>query len=298
MTSSDDRLAQAVSLGEQLRALRKRVDLTGDALAAGQGWPQSKVSKIENGKQLPTEEDIRLWAAVCGADSEMTGQLLALAREAQHSYESWRVQMRSGQGAIQRRYNEMTRKAALIRDIETGCIPGMLQTAEYIRARMTENAWLHREDLSLTPEQVAETHRLDIEAGTAERLKRQHLLYEPGRRFEFLATEASLRFLLCPPQAMLGQLDRLLAIIDGMPNVTLGIVPFDVFLPYTPPEGFLLLDKVAIVETVAGETFYRGEDAGPYLRAWDLLAAEARFGAEAREIVLRSIRALRVAHPQ
>ena len=41
----------------------------------GTGWRQPKVSRIESGLQLPTEEDIRAWATTVGAEP---GPLLAL----------------------------------------------------------------------------------------------------------------------------------------------------------------------------------------------------------------------------
>jgi transcriptional regulator with XRE-family HTH domain len=49
------------ALGHRLRDLRKDAGLTGRQLALLAGWPNSKVSKIEYGKQTPTEDDIRLW---------------------------------------------------------------------------------------------------------------------------------------------------------------------------------------------------------------------------------------------
>jgi len=49
------------ALGHRLRDLRKDAGLTGRQLALAAGWHNSKVSKIEYGRQTPTEDDIRLW---------------------------------------------------------------------------------------------------------------------------------------------------------------------------------------------------------------------------------------------
>jgi transcriptional regulator with XRE-family HTH domain len=43
------------------------------------GWGQSKVSKIETGRQLPAEADLRAWAQATNADP---GELLALLEQA------------------------------------------------------------------------------------------------------------------------------------------------------------------------------------------------------------------------
>ena len=42
-----------------LRELRREARLTGSDLAASLSWPASKVSKLENGRQTPTDDDIR-----------------------------------------------------------------------------------------------------------------------------------------------------------------------------------------------------------------------------------------------
>jgi transcriptional regulator with XRE-family HTH domain len=296
MRSTDEWLAQAANLGEQLRALRKTARLTGDRLAADLGWPQSKVSKIETGRQMPTAEDITSWTRLCDASPKEAAELLRLQDEAQLTHSRWRVQMRSGQVAIQRRFSDLAAKATLIRNAETVYIPGLLQTPEYARARITEHAWLDRvaDEPAATLETVAAEAGNEIEAATAERMRRQQILYEPGRRFEFIITEAALRFLLCPADVMLGQLDRLLAIAQGMPRVQLGVIPFGVPLRFTPQNGFLLFDDdLAVIESIGGETMLRGEETSVYVRAMSYLAAEACTGAQARDLLLDAIKALR-----
>src|SRR6266699_62482 len=59
MSSSVHQAREA--LGNRLRDLRRDAGLTGRDLAALAGWHSSKVSRIEYGKQSPSEEDIRIW---------------------------------------------------------------------------------------------------------------------------------------------------------------------------------------------------------------------------------------------
>uniref|UniRef100_UPI0012FF3C47 helix-turn-helix domain-containing protein n=1 Tax=Streptomyces exfoliatus TaxID=1905 RepID=UPI0012FF3C47 len=51
-----------VSLGARLRELRAEGGLTGRELAGRLAWGQSKVSKLENGKQTPAVADLTAWA--------------------------------------------------------------------------------------------------------------------------------------------------------------------------------------------------------------------------------------------
>jgi len=63
-------------LADQLKQLRLAAGLSGARLAGRLGWPQSKISKIETLKQLPTEEDINAWASHVEASPEAVAELL------------------------------------------------------------------------------------------------------------------------------------------------------------------------------------------------------------------------------
>ena len=55
------------ALGQRLRELRQQAGLTGRQVADSLSWPASKVSKLENGRQTPTDDDIRGWASITAA---------------------------------------------------------------------------------------------------------------------------------------------------------------------------------------------------------------------------------------
>jgi transcriptional regulator with XRE-family HTH domain len=69
--------------------------LTGRALAAATGWHFTRVSKIENGVQAPSEADIRDWCRACDAD-EQAAELLATALAVDTAYVEFRRQARTG----------------------------------------------------------------------------------------------------------------------------------------------------------------------------------------------------------
>ncbi|GAA4223045.1 transcriptional regulator with XRE-family HTH domain [Streptosporangium album] len=57
-------------MGARLKELRLDAKMTGRQLAARYGWQASKVSKLENGRQTPSADDIRSW---CDAVQDYSG---------------------------------------------------------------------------------------------------------------------------------------------------------------------------------------------------------------------------------
>src|SRR5437879_13267107 len=89
------------ALGLRLRELRRQAGLTGSRLAASLSWPASKVSKLENGRQTPTDGDILAWTTATGAPGEAEVLLASLhTLETQHA--EWRRILRSGLSPVQR----------------------------------------------------------------------------------------------------------------------------------------------------------------------------------------------------
>jgi transcriptional regulator with XRE-family HTH domain len=274
-----DWLNQPGGLADRLRRLRTAAGLTGERLAEHLGWPRPKISKLENGRQMPTVADITAWATACG-DPGAAAELLDMLNTAQSLHRQYRHQLRRGHAAIQEDFDRLVRQVKRVRNFEVLVIPGLLQTADYARYRMLEMVRIHG---------FAED---GVEAAVAARMRRQDTLYDSGRQFEFVITEAALRVRLCPPQVMAGQLDRLLG-LSGLANVTLGIIPLDADMPVTPLVGFMLLDDVTYVETPASDIYLRGEEASAYERIADGLLDEAVTGDDARRLITAAAARLR-----
>ena len=131
----------------------------------------------------------------------------------------------------------------------------------------------------------------DVDSAVEARMRRQEALYDRSKTFEFVITEAALRLLPCPPQVMLGQLDRLLSL--DLDNVTLGIIPLGVELAVVPYTDFLMLDDQAIVENSGAEDKIGEDESAVYARIFDELMAEAVTGDEARRLIAAAAADLR-----
>lgn len=283
MHPTDRRLSQPGGLAARLFLIRKDAGLTGDQLGMHLGWGEktgrTKVSKIENGKQTPASAEIRAWAEACG-HAEAVPELLDLLADVQAVHRQWRGQLRHGQAAVQEDYDRRVRAAKRVRNSAPVVIPSLIQTAGYARAIMTQVG-----DLWGTT---------DVDAAVQARMRRQEVLYDQSKTFELVITEAALRLLPCPPQVMLGQLDRLLSL--DLDNVTFGIIPMGVQLAIVPTSDFLLLDDQAIVESHGSEDEVGEEESAVYAQVFDRLMAEALTGADARQLITRAAADLRKEH--
>src|SRR5207244_706557 len=95
-TSSGTRVHEARrARGRRLREPRRQAGLTGSRLAASRSWPASKVSKLENGRQTPTDDDILAWTGATGAPAEAEA-LLASLHTLELQYAEWRRVLQRG----------------------------------------------------------------------------------------------------------------------------------------------------------------------------------------------------------
>ena len=276
MHPADERLNRPGGLAARLYRARKAAGLRQDQLADALTWDRTKVSKIENGRQTPSEDDIRAWARETGRPGE-ADDLIEMLHDVAAVHTRWRRRLRGGLAGVQEDIGQRTEAAKRIRNAELVLIPGLLQTAGYARAIIAQMA--------------ATYHVNDVDAAVAARLRRQAVLYDQSKTFEFTFTEAALRMFPCPPDVMRGQLDRLLSL--DLPNVTIGVIPPGQ-VPQMPWQTFLMLDGYVIVETYGG----RDEDAGGtdsavHERIFEGLLGEALTGEAARRLIAAAAAGLR-----
>lgn len=260
------------ALGARLRQLRTAAGLTGRQLAAVLGWAHSKVSKLENGQQTATIADLTAWAEATGQPGA-AASLVADLRGLETNYQSWRRRLSRGHQPIQEAIRRAEQSVDHTRAYEPFTVPGLLQTPEYAHAVFAANAVLHQ-----SPR--------DTDAAVMERMRRQEALYQTGKRHDFIVSEAALRSLICPREAMVAQIYRLAGVI-GLPNVSLGIIPLAAQLTLGLRHGFWIQDEQYVtVETISAEQYLdSAADVALYLRAWETYRAVAVFGTEAHRLL-------------
>ncbi|MEU3032209.1 helix-turn-helix domain-containing protein [Streptomyces incarnatus] len=269
------------ALGARLRELRTEAGLEGKELAARLGWQTSKVSRLQNGKQTPTRDDLTAWAGAVGrldVEDELHGLLAGLDMKQRNR--SWRRQLAGGHRGRQEIAVRLTENTRQIRGLEVSRVPGLFQTPEY--ARVVFDSLAEFRGIPST-----------TDAAVERRMRRQEALYDPEKTFRFLVCEAALYHRPCPPDVMAEQLDRLYNLV-GQKRVELGIIPFGAQLRRTAPHAFWIYDRrLVIVETISEELWLTGdEDMSLYERAWEWFAESAEYGSPARRLIGRARTAL------
>ncbi|MGH3755409.1 MAG: Scr1 family TA system antitoxin-like transcriptional regulator [Pseudonocardiaceae bacterium] len=120
-------------LASRLRGLRAGTGLSGNRFAVERiRWPQSRVSRLETGSQLPTEDDIHAWVQAVGASSATVAELLERARI---EYATWRDTYRrsGGPGGKQASIAALEAQATRIRGFQPAMVIGLLQTPHSAR---------------------------------------------------------------------------------------------------------------------------------------------------------------------
>jgi transcriptional regulator with XRE-family HTH domain len=267
----------ADSRRDQLRAelmrLRMQAGLGGRPLAGRVGVTQATVSRIERGQTLPSLPVVRSWLDACRADEETRVKVLVLAEAVHTASRGW-SELLDEHGHAQREFRAREASSTWVQNFQPTVVPGLLQTPEYARAVL----------------RLGRTR--DVEAGVAERVARQAVLHEAGRRFSFLLAERVLRWPVGGTEVLAAQRDRIVSLCR-LPTVELAVLPDDVvtvalwsnFVIWHPADG----------PAFAGVEKWLGEDkvtdpgdvemlAGVWSRLWD---AAAR-GEDAVELIRRA----------
>lgn len=267
------------ALGDALRAARREAGITGVDLAAqlnrpDQTWSQSKISRVEAGRQTPAEPEIRAWAAAVGADPD---RLLALQERASWEYSVFRETFgqEDGPAAVQRAYAAAEEAATTVFSFHTTVIPGMCQTADYATALLK---------LAGGPVEHGASED-DVARMVAARMRRGALLYEPERDITVLMAEGVLHPRIGGPAVMHAQLEHLAALATRA-KATIGIIPLQEF-PVLVAQGWDQRDRVVTVETIAGDLEIADPIEVAQYQGWaEKLTAAALTGADAAELCL------------
>ncbi|MFF3496495.1 helix-turn-helix domain-containing protein [Streptomyces sp. NPDC002795] len=278
MTTSPSSAAQAARerLAVRLRDIRRDAGLSGGELAFRCGWSPSKRSRIENAKTPPSDTDVRDWCTACGVEDQ-AADLVAANRQADQMYVHWKKLHRHG---MRRAQDEVLPLYAGTRRFRIYCsnvVPGILQTEAYATALLSTIARFQG-----TPD--------DAPDAAASRIERSGVLHEGDHQFAFLLEETVLRYRIGSPDTMASQLGYLLAVM-ALPNVSLGIIPFDAERRMWPLEAFYIFDDRQVSSellTAAVNVTAPGE-VTTYAKAFAEMSKNAVYGVRARTLITDAI---------
>lgn len=259
-------------LGNALRALRIAAGTTGDVVARRAAMSAAKLSKIENGRVLPSVQDVELILTALDVSDDAKAEFVDAARVAATEETAWREIRRLGQWKHQKAIQAIEERTTDLRLFQGQLIPGLLQTAEYASAVF-----------ALPPSLPEDTRAKVITA----RLERQSVLYDLERTFHFIICEHVLRWLICAPSIMAVQIDRLLS-LSRLPNVRIDLVPLGPQMPDLPMTCFSAHDeRLVVIETFHSELSTRDpRDIALYLETHKRFASVALQGDEMRELLV------------
>lgn len=225
-------------LATAIRELRKHAGLTGERLGARCAMSQSKISKIETGRIIPSVVDVERILQALDAPPEMLAEITALARLANTEFQDVRSLLRKGLEKKQAELSSLEAAATDFRFFLPAMMGALISTPDYIRASLAHI-------------------RGGITKTVARKIERQAVLHDTSKTFSFVLTESAVRWPICSPAVMAAQLDHL-ASLSTLPNVRLGIIPVLASPLRGPLNTFTVYDdRLVTAETFTGAVVMR-----------------------------------------
>jgi hypothetical protein len=242
------------------------------------GWHESKTSKLFSAKQQPSKPDLAKLCEVCDAHDALP-ELTAKLQSIDSMWLDWRRTERHGLLKLNLDVRDLYERTKQFRIYSSVMIPGPVQTAEYVRSVLT--ALRDRRGVAID----------DVDASVAERMARQHIVYEGDHRFCIVLEESTLRMQVGGRAVLAGQLRHLLA-VQSLPSMALGVIPASVDRSLQwPVEMFFMFDRAQVsVELVSGFlTIGAAHEVAMYERGFAELAETAVYGPTARKLIERAL---------
>jgi transcriptional regulator with XRE-family HTH domain len=268
-----------ILLGTQLRRLRESRGITAAAAAMAIHGSESKISRIELGRNAVRGVDVAdlldLYGITCPAERKA---LLVLAGQA--NQQGWWHHSQDLLPSWFQPYLGLEDSAKLIRSYDTQFVPGLLQTDEYSRA-------VH--ELGAYP-------REDIVRRVLLRKERQQRFASGCLRLWAVIDEMALRRPVGTTDIMRRQLEHLLEVAD-QPRITIQITPFATGASHAAPGSFSILsfatndlpDVVYVEQLTSALYLDKRADVDRYVQAMDLIATTSTSPDQTRQFLRTAV---------
>jgi transcriptional regulator with XRE-family HTH domain len=216
-------------LAAQLRRARLAAGLSKEEIAQEVGLPEPDLSRLETGQVTPSIGEVARWSFAVGAPDRVRQQLLSLAAAASEviALPHW---LQADVVTLQEELSQLEASSPSQRTSLTGMVPGLLQTREYAQMVMEFNA----------------LPQADLIAAVDARMKRQALIYDPRRQFEFILSEWGLNWSSpgTAPTILTDQI-RHIAELAELPNVSVGVIRTGVQTKVPLMQSYYIYEKAS-----------------------------------------------------
>jgi transcriptional regulator with XRE-family HTH domain len=250
-------------LGAVLRTLRTEQGLTVEQVAERLLCSSSKVSRMETGHRGATLRDVRDLCDLYGVtDPGERDRLMTLAREGKQQawWQSYDLPYST--------YVGLEAEARTIKDYDSAVVPGLLQTADYTRAR--HEGTMPRLDPAEIEQRVEVT-----------KTRQLLLTRDDPPRFWFVLDEAALHRVVGGSAVMKQQLEGLIE-ASKLPNVTVQVISYEIGVHPALDSVFTIVEfagdvpGVVYVEGLVGSIYLeRPEDLDRYQQVFARLCTIA-----------------------
>ncbi len=264
-----------ILLGTQLRRLREARGITAQAAAQAIRGSESKISRIELGRNAVREVDIADLLNLYGiSDPVEREQLLTLASQA--NQQGWWHRYQDVLPSWFQSYIGLEESAESIRSFDTQFVPGLLQTEDYAVGVIQLGAYT-----------AEDTDRL-----VYLRKERQRRFASGGLRLWAIIDEVALRRPVGGVAMMRAQLEHLLD-ISVRPGLTLQVTPFLTGASYAVPGSFSILsfatddlpDVVYVEQLTSAMYLDKRGDVDRYAEAMDQICATSFTPEQTKDLI-------------
>lgn len=261
-------------LGEELRRVLEKAQLTGLEVARQLGWSQSDVSRMLTGKRAVKETDVATLLGMCRVEGRERARLLKLCQEA--NKRGWWQQYGSRLPKQLRTLIDHEDSAIRISDYQGTLFSGLLHTADYARAVITRSANLPNNE---------------VDERVTARIARSAIFgRSTSARYTFFVQESVLRLPVGGPVVMSDQLHHLLR-LSVRPYLELRVLPTSFGAHAAVTGSFSLMDfssikPVVYLEAETSTLFLEEpEEIESYRRVLTSLADNALDAEESKELI-------------
>ncbi len=228
--------AQKRQLAAELRRIRLAAGLSRDEIAQEVGLPEPDLSRLETGQVTASVGEVARWSYAVGASDRVKQQLLSLAAAASEviALPHW---LQTDIVMLQEELSRLEASSPSQTTCLVGLVPGLLQTREYAQMIM---------EFNVLP-------KADLDAAVDARIRRQALIHDPVRKFEFILSESGLKW-SCPgtSRIVLSNQVRHIAELAELPNVSVGVVRANVQTKVPFMQSYYIYEKAAFEGSADG----------------------------------------------